>query len=39
MFSELHKKSFSYDIVDLLDKNKNSLGTSVKLKIPIDLEE
>ena len=39
MFSELHKKNFSYDIVDLFDKKKNPLGTSVKLKIPIDLEE
>ena len=39
MFSELHKKKFSYEIIDLFDAEKQSIGTSVQLKIPIDLEE
>ena len=39
MFSELHKKKFTYEIIDLFNEKNISIGTSVKLKIPIDLEE
>ena len=39
MFSELHKKNFTYEIIDLFNEKNISIGTSVKLKIPIDLEE
>ena len=39
MFSELHKKNFTYEIIDSFNEKNISIGTSVKLKIPIDLEE
>ena len=37
MFSQLHENKFSYKINDL-EENSESLGTSVVLQIPIDLE-
>ena len=38
MFSELHENEFSYKIKDLIDSKNKSLGTSIILQIPIDLE-